>query len=198
MARPPLALGHHGTVKTAREGDQWVARCRFRDPDGVTRRVARWATSKTAAQQALQAELRNRQGERTEKLQPNSRFREAAEIWMAKIRERRADSTADTYSSCLANQVLPTLGELRLAECDVARVDAFFSRLERARRLVERDDGTTVETPRYAANTRRMIRAIVSGSMQQAVLHKAIASNPVRELERIETPKGHRTAPRAA
>ena len=40
-------------------------------------------------------------------LRPNSRFREAADIWMGKIRERRADSTADTYTSCLDNQVLP-------------------------------------------------------------------------------------------
>ena len=65
-------------------------------------------------------------------LRPNSRFREAADIWMGKIRERRADSTADTYASCLENQVLPQLGELRLVECDVAHLDAFFSRLERA------------------------------------------------------------------
>ena len=36
---------------------------------------------------------------------------------MGKIRERRADSTADTYASCLRNQVLPQLGELRLDEC---------------------------------------------------------------------------------
>ena len=31
--------------------------------------------------------------------------------------------------------------------------------------------------------------------MQQAVLHQAVAFNPVRELERIESPKGHRKAP---
>lgn len=43
--------------------------------------------------------------------------------------------------------------------------------------------------------TRRTIRAIVAGVLQQAVLHQAIASNPVRELERIESPKGHRKAP---
>jgi hypothetical protein len=41
-------------------------------------------------------------------LKPNSRFREAAGIWMGKIRERREDSTADTYASCLKNQVLPS------------------------------------------------------------------------------------------
>ncbi len=26
MARPPLALGHHGSIKVTREGSQWVAR----------------------------------------------------------------------------------------------------------------------------------------------------------------------------
>ncbi len=53
MARPPLALGHHGSIKISRDDGRWVARCRFRDLDGVTRRIARWSTSKTAAQAAL-------------------------------------------------------------------------------------------------------------------------------------------------
>ncbi len=195
MARPPLALGHHGTIKVGRESGQWVARCRIRDLDGVTRRVARWGRSKAAAQQALQEELRTRLGQRTEVLRPNSRFREASDIWMGKIRERRADSTADTYASCLNNQVLPQLGELRLVECDVAHLDAFFSRLERARKVIQQPDDTMVEKPAHAANTRRMIRAIVGGIMQQAVLHQAVAANPVRDLKRIESPKGHKKAP---
>ncbi|MGQ0718538.1 MAG: site-specific integrase, partial [Pseudonocardiales bacterium] len=86
MARPPLALGHHGTVKLTRDSGQWVARCRVRDLDGVTRRVARWGPTRAAAQQALQEELRGRRGERTEVLRPNSRFRDAAEIYMGKIK----------------------------------------------------------------------------------------------------------------
>ena len=196
MARPPLALGHHGSIKVDRDDGQWVARCRFRDLDGVTRRVARWGTSKAGAHAALQDEMRKRTGQqRTEVLKPNSRFWEAADVWMGKIRERRADSTADTYASCLNNQVLPHLGELRLSECDVAHLDAFFSRLERARKVVEQADGTVVEKPQLAANTRRMVKAIVGGVMQQAVLHQAVAANPVRDLERIESPRGHRKAP---
>jgi hypothetical protein len=75
----PLALGHHGSIKVGREDGQWVARCRFRDLDGVTRRVARWGTSKAGAQAALQDELRKRTGQRTEVLEPNSRFHEAAD-----------------------------------------------------------------------------------------------------------------------
>ena len=195
MARPPLGLGHHGTIKVTRDDGQWVARCRFRDLDGVTRRVARWAATKTGAQQALQDELRTRGGERAEILRPNSRFRDAATIYLDKITARREDSTAATYSYWLDKLILPQLGELRLVECDVAQIDAFFGRLERGRRVVEHEDGTTSEKPLYAANTRRTHRAIVSGVLQLAVLHKAIAANPVRDLERIESPKGHRAAP---
>jgi len=195
MARPPLALGHHGSVKCTREDGRWVARCRVRDLDGVTRRVERWGSSRTAAQKALQDELRQRRGERAEMLRADSRFRDAAGIWKAKIVERREDSTADIYSYWLDTLVLPQLGELRLSECDVAHMDAFFSRLERTRHTVEKGDGSTTEKPRYSASTRRTIRSIVGGIMQQAVLHQAVASNPIRELERIESPKGHRKAP---
>jgi hypothetical protein len=60
---------------------------------------------------------------------------------MRKIRERRADSTADTYDHCLNKQVHPQLGEMRLHECDVAQIDAFLTRLERARRPIEHADG---------------------------------------------------------
>ena len=191
MARPPLALGHHGSVKTTREDGRWVSSRRVRELDGVTRRIERWGTSKTAAQAALQDELRTRRGERTETLRPSSRFRDAAALWLDKIRERRADPTLDIYTHWLNKLVLPQLGELRLAECDVAQIDAFFSRLERSRRTVEQEDGSMIEKPHYAASSRRTVRSVVSGILQQAVLHRAIASDPVRELERIESPKGH-------
>jgi integrase len=190
MARPPLALGHHGTIKLSRERGMWCARCRVRDLDGVTRRVARFASTRTAAQQALQEELRKRSGERAELLRPNSRFRDAADVWLGKIGTRREDSTLDIYRHWLDNLVLPQLGELRLSECDVAQIDAFFTRLERSPRTV-RKDGSTAG---YSASTRRTVRAIVSGVLQQAVLHRAIPSNPVPELERIESPKGQRSA----
>ena len=172
MARPPLPLGHHGSITAVRQDGQWVARCRVRDLDGVTRKVERWGSSRTAAQRALQDELRQRRGERTEILRPDSRFRDAAAIWMAKITERRKDSTAETYRHWLNGLVLPQLGGLQLCECGVANIDAFFSRLEQARRTIEHDDGITTENVRYAANTRRTIRAIVAGVLQQAVLHQ--------------------------
>ena len=134
MARRPLALGHHGAIKVSRDNGQWVARCRVRDLDGVTRRVARWGSSRTEAQRALQDELRQRRGERTEVLRQDSRFADAASLWTAKIAERREDSTADTYRHCLARLVLPNSGELRRYNCDVSRIDAFFTLLVKVRR----------------------------------------------------------------
>jgi hypothetical protein len=44
---------------------QWVARCRFRELNEHTVRIERWGSSKTAATNNLQDELRNRAGERT-------------------------------------------------------------------------------------------------------------------------------------
>ncbi|MDT0353945.1 hypothetical protein [Pseudonocardia charpentierae] len=87
---------------------------------------------------------------------------------MSKIRERRADSTADTYASFLKNQVLPQLGELRLVECDVARLDAFFSRLERARKVVEQLDG--LATPRGRAVALPLLRIRLPGWWLRRVL----------------------------
>jgi hypothetical protein len=153
MARPPLLLGSHGNVKVQREDGHWVARCRCRDFDGKTRRVERWASTKNAATKALQDELRDRVGgPQAMPLGPASRFSEAADLWFAKIKERRADSTADTYSSCLRNQVLPKLGELRLMECTVARLDPYFAALDQARKTVALPDGSLEERPAHAAD----------------------------------------------
>ncbi|MGH3776014.1 MAG: hypothetical protein ACRDRR_09830 [Pseudonocardiaceae bacterium] len=179
MARPPLGLGKHGSIRITRGGGRWVARCRFRQLNGETVRVERWGSSKTGAMNNLQDELRDRAGEPRLMLSAGSRFAAAAEIYLAKVAERREDSTYDTYRHWMDTVVLPALGELRIHECDVAQFDAYFTDLQRRG---------------YAANTRRTLRAIVTGTMQQAVLHRATPSNPVRELERIEEPKGKRKA----
>jgi hypothetical protein len=130
VARPPLGLGKHGSIRVTSEGGQWVARCRFRQPNGQTVRVERWASSKTAATNNLQDELRNRAGERTTMLSASSRFADAAEIYLIKIADRREDSTYDTYRHWMDNVVLPALGQLRIHECDVAQFDAYFTTLQ--------------------------------------------------------------------
>lgn len=51
---PGFTVAHHESVKVAREGGQWLVRCRVRDLDGATRKVERWGSSRTAEQRALQ------------------------------------------------------------------------------------------------------------------------------------------------
>lgn len=89
MARPPLPLGHHGEISVAPENGRWVARCRVRGVDGVTRKVEEHRRTRTAARQALQEDLRTRSG------------------------ERREDSTLDIYRHWLNKVVPPQLGEAR-------------------------------------------------------------------------------------
>jgi hypothetical protein len=180
MGRPPLDIGQHGSVSFTREDEGWVARCRFRDLDGVTRRVERRGASRTAADAALREQLRRRGGRHAQRLRPNSRFRDAASVWMAKIVDRRSGSTVETYSYWLDALVLPRLGEQRLSEFDTEHMDTFFNRLEREERALDHDDGRTSQKSRYSASTRRTIRSIVSGILQQAVLDGAIPANPTR------------------
>lgn len=187
MARPPLPLGTPGQIRVVEDRPKvWVARCRFRDHDGVTRQLKAHGGTKTAATTALHATIDDRQRgrgtSRANELTPAATFADATVIYLAKIERKREDSTHALYVFHLESTILPALGALRLRECTVARLDAFLEALE----------------PRYAANTRRKLRSIVSGVLQVAVLQEAISSNPVRELDRIEQPKGQRKArPRA-
>ncbi len=184
VARPPLPLGTHGNIWVLRHGDGYLARCRYRDMDGTTRYLERVGTSKTAANRNLQDALRAFRGPTEEPLRPEHRFERAAKLWLVKVDAwvadgELADTTADRYRQRLDSIVLPALGQLQLLECTVGRMDAFFARLA--------EQGLSAET-------RRGVRTVVSGVLRQAVLHEALAANPVRELGRI---RGKPAKPRA-
>jgi integrase len=177
MARPPLAMGTHGSISVNRRprGATYVAYARFRDFDGVTRLIERAGRSKTAAIAALQDELRRRAGAPAAPLRPHHTFARAAEIWLAKLdaqvtEGRRAATTADTYRQRLRSVILPAMGQWRLRECTVPQLDAFFTEL------------ALTQGPQ----SRKTVRTVVSLILRVAVQHEAIADNPVRHLDPIE------------
>lgn len=175
MARPPLPLNTPGKISVRQVGDKrYAARCRFRDGDGVTRRLEARGVSKTAARNALQAVISDRRGAGFGTLHPSSRFRQAAELWMVKVAARRSGSTRDAYRRRLDGVILLALGQLRLRECTVGRLDVFMADLE------ERG---------LSANYRSALRGVVRDVLKMAVKHEAITSNPVDALDNIE---GHR------
>jgi integrase len=177
MARPPLAMGTHGSISITKPPGRsvFVARCRFRDFDGVTRSLERSARSKAAAAAALQDEVRTRTGVPAAPLRPHHTFERAAEQWLAKLDAQvaagtRAATTADTYRQRLNSVILPAMGQWRLRECTVPQLDAFFGDLARTQ----------------GPQSRKTIRTVVSLILRLAVQHEAIRDNPVRHLDPIE------------
>lgn len=176
MARPPLPVGTYGKITThpvASGG--FCAVTRFRDHDGVTRKVKRVGPTAAVAKNRLREELRDRsrQGPPTG-LSGDSRFRAAADEWIESVEQLvtqglRSPSTSQIYRLNLATHVMPALGELRLREITVPRLDRFVQTLHL-------HSGTA---------TAKLARTVVSGVLGRAVRHGAITANPVRDIARI-------------
>lgn len=175
MARPPLPIGTYGSISTEKIGGGFRASTRFRDHDGVTRKVERNGTTPAAAKNRLREHLRDRaqQGPR-DGLNGDSRFRVAATEWIEGVdrlvvQGQRSPNTAQLYRLNLDTHVLPALAELRLREVTVPRLDRFVQ---------------TVQLHKGSA-TAKIARTVVSGVLGLAVRHGAIPSNPVRDVGRI-------------
>jgi integrase len=185
MARTSMKLGTWGEIHTTFapavvneagkvvKPERWRAYALYRGYDGHTSQVERKDTSQDAAAErlknALQAKASRKSGAT---LTLESRLKDAADIWIDRIRRRRRGTTYDRYRSRLKIHILPALGELLLAECTVGRIEDFFDDLE------DRGD--------LAAGTLRGIRTALSGVLQVAVRHDVFRHNPCRELETIE------------
>lgn len=176
MARPPLPIGTYGNITTHPvPGGGFCAVTRFRDLDGVTRKVKRVGPTESVARNRLREELRDRarQGPATG-LNGDSRFRSAADEWIAGVDQMvgqnlRSPNTAQIYRLTLTTHVLPAIGELRLREVTVPRLDRFIQTLQL-------HSGTA---------TAKLARTVVSGVLGLAVRHGAIAGNPTRDIGRI-------------
>ncbi|SDP82749.1 tyrosine-type recombinase/integrase [Lentzea jiangxiensis] len=94
------------------------------------------------------------------------RLEEAAALWFGKFQAladagKRSPDSVDTYRSILGRHVLPGLGELRLREMTVARIDAFLQALWRS----------------VSVDTAKTARSVLSGALRIAVRDKALDTN---------------------
>ena len=86
MGRPPLPVGTHGQIRCYQTANGWRAVTDFRDFDGKTRRVERNGSSQAAAKRKLKEGLRDRATPSGgDGLTPDSRFRKAADLWLAEF-----------------------------------------------------------------------------------------------------------------
>lgn len=183
--RPQLPLGTHGNISVRELGPKkFEARCRFRDADGVTRKVKRQGRSKGAAQNALLEALAERKHAAGAHLTGDTRLSAAAEKW---LEQRRAEhdagelalGTLTAYESAWRLYVEPGLGSLRLREVTVARCEVWKVELRK----------------RKGYSATKTARTVLSGVLGYAARMGAIPTNPVRDLSPI--PGGRRKQPRA-
>lgn len=175
MARPPLPIGTWGNIRTEKLGpNRFCARARFRDYDGKTRDVEATGATGPAAIRTLKEKLRDRTAPNDDEITRDTHVSTLASLWIEEItaEERITPQTINNYQTSLRTAVLPALGNLRIREASVGRLDKLL-------RKVAKDH------PSAARNAK-----VVLGQMfALAVRRGALSTNPVRETGRLRKPR---------
>ena len=172
MGRPALDIGTAGVVRvypTPTGG--YSAETRFRDLDGRVRRVERHGATRSAADRALRLALRDRiQPAAGRELTPDSKVKVLAQIYLDDIAlSDRSPSTIAQYQDRIERQILPALGEVRVRELSVGRVDLFLKGIRRS----------------HGPALAKMTRSVLSGMCALAARRDVMKSNPVRDTTPI-------------
>lgn len=172
--RPPLRIGQHGKIsRVALGGGIWLARCRFRDLDGVTRRVERMTPAGVVDEYGAHAEavLRDaiaaRRPPGTGSITATTTLGSLLTRYIERCRSdgELAPKSVDTYAATL-DAVRSRLADIRVSEAAPGLLDEIL-------RGIRRDHGATRE---------RHTKVALNAVLTDAVLAGALGSNPVREL----------------
>jgi len=126
MGRPPLPVGTYGRIKLDKLGKgRFRARAKYRDYDGMTRKVERVGTSPTVAENNLKRALRDRAHVSADgEITARTKVAKLAELWLRDIDESdRAIRTKITYRDVWERCLSASVGELRIGDVRVSGVD---------------------------------------------------------------------------
>lgn len=170
MARESLPIGTWGRInKSKLSSGQWRAQARFRDADGVTRKVEAVGATAAKAERNITIKMRDRSQHSNNEITERTKISDVVEVWFEELRNsKRRPQTVDEYQRLTRATILPAFGQLTVREVTVSRVTAFIKELE-----VRQDK------PALAKNARDNLKQI----MQLAVRHDAIPLNPVSNTE---------------
>ncbi|MDH6245733.1 site-specific integrase [Mycobacterium sp. OTB74] len=174
--RPPLRIGQHGKVTRKQlGGGVWLARCRFRDQDGVTRIVERRGPADEAdeygklAEDALVEALAQRRAAGDGEITLDTRIIGLVDRHIDRLEEDgRAVRTIDTYRYC-SKLLAKIMGGVRVGEGTPARIDAAIRSMRTAH-----GDVMAVQS-----------KTILKGGLHLAVMANVIGANPVRDVSPI-------------
>lgn len=182
--RPPLRIGQHGKIsRIAVEKGVWVARCRYRDADGVTRIVERRSPTPNdqhgkAAEDALVKALETRRPPGTSgDISLDTRLSDLVEQHLKMLEDgNKSPATMTTYRS--AQRRLAKFSEqIRIGDATPGRMNAVIQSLRKA----------------HGPNMARHGKTLLRGALQIAVLDDVLGVNPITHVNRIESvekPKG--------
>ena len=169
--RPPLRIGQHGKItRTNLGGGIWLARCRFRDTDGVTRIVERRGPAEDQygklAEDALIDVLAQRRAAGEGQVNLDTKVLTLVDRHIDRLEEDgRAVRTIDTYR--YASKLLAkVMGGVRVGEATPARLDAAIRSMRNAHGNV-----LAVQS-----------KTLLTGGLRLAVMANVLASNPVRDV----------------
>jgi integrase len=182
MARPPLAIGTAGKIRTYGAGKSWRARCGFRDYDGVVRAIERSGTTKNSAERALKEAVRDRvRVDATAEISPDTKLRIVAEAWWAGFSfSDKSPGTKRIYRERIDAQIIPAVGNVRCRELTVGTAERFL-------RAVEIKHGPALT---------KTVRSVLSNVCAYAARLDAMTRNPVRDTSPISV-KPKKGKPRA-
>lgn len=172
--RPPLRIGQHGNVRRIQvDTGIWIARCRYRDTDGVTRIVERRSpTSKDQwgkqAEDALIASFRDRRAPSDAgDISPDTKVTALVTAHIDRLEEDgKAGKTIDTYRYTSDSQLTKLISGLRVQDATPPRIDAALRDMNRA----------------HGATAARHAKTIMRGGLQLAVMAGVLSTNPVRDV----------------
>ena len=174
--RPPLRIGQHGKITRQNlGGGVWVARCRYRDSDGVTRRVERkgppddFDKHGKLAEDALVEALAERRPPVVDALGPDTLVMSLVGQHLRRLAEDgRSPATMATYAFA-ADKLRKFIAGVRVREASTARLDAALRSMRTA----------------HGATMTRQAKTVLRGGLQLAVMANVLSANPVRDVQSI-------------
>lgn len=186
--RPPLRIGAHGKVTRIEVEREriWLARCRYRDSDGIVRIVERRTPLHKvpdvygrAAEDELLDSLEGRRAPGEGEISDRTLLTAVCKQHLQRIEdEGRSTATMDTYRFA-ENKVKTWTAGIRVGECTPGRMDSVL-------RLMSKTHGTTMA---------RQAKTILRGGLALAVLQGVLPTNPVRDVSAIKSKAAPKGAP---